>query len=170
MGDDTRPHAILGLPSQPSAYRPTIPRTTTTVAGMVHSCRSDAGVWGSRQTPRLWSISPSPRARRQRRRPYLQHRLHYHLLVSPPSRGPGAHVSPVAERVPNRPRVIGPAPCMMQPSRTSLVRACLRDSCPPAWRGCSRHLVCETMVLSTASSMPRVRVAATALNSGWVTC
>lgn len=37
-------------------------------------------------------------------------------------------------------------------------------------RGCNRHLVCETMVLSMAWSMPRVRVAVVALGSGWVTC
>lgn len=97
--------------------------------------------------------------------------IDYTTIYSPVYvQGTWNHVSPVAERVPNRPRVVGPALCMMQPSRTSLVRACLRDSCPPAWRGCSRHLVCETMVLSTALSMPRVRVAGVALSSGWVTC
>lgn len=70
-------------PQKPSACRPTIPRTTTTVAGLVHSHAAvTPGHGGSRQTPRLWSIPPSPRARRQRRRPCLQYQLHHQLLAS----------------------------------------------------------------------------------------
>lgn len=115
------------------------------------------GHGGSRQTPRPWSISPSPRARRQRRRPLSPAPSNTPPFTRQPSiQGTWSHVSPVAGRVPNRPRVVGPAPCMMQPSRTSLVCASLRDSCPPVWRGCNRYLLCETMVLSVAWSMPRV--------------
>lgn len=139
MGDDARPHAILAFPPppKPSACRPTIPRTTTTVAGLVHSCRSDAGVWGVHVKRRALGRFLRPHGCVGRDADPVSSidytTIYYSLVFRPgdPSRG----------GLPNRPRVVGPALCMMQPSRTSLVRACLRDSCPPAWRGCNRHLV-----------------------------
>lgn len=41
--------------------------------------------------------------------------------------------------------------------------ACVPSGFLHAWPGCTRRLLCETMVLYTALSMPRVRVAAVAL-------
>lgn len=128
MGDDARPHATLTSPPKAALVGPRSHEPRPPWPGWFIRAAVTPGYGGSRQTPRPWSISPSPRARRQRRRPYLQHRLHHHLLASllvqGTCRGAGSQ---------HRPRVVGPALCMMQPSRTSLVRACLRDSCPPAW-------------------------------------